>query len=266
MTAPVLYPRRICAALGAAVVLASTCTACLPGFGPPTQSANAHPSASAPSTPGVATGDSAAAAALKVLPVKGKAAMTGYGRTQFGQAWTDDAAVPAGHNSCGTRDDVLRRDLTSTVLDPKSHGCTVIRGALHDPYTGKTITFVRGNSTSAAVQVDHLVSLGDAWITGAQQLNAQQRTDLANDPLELEAVDGPTNERKGDGDAATWLPPNHSYRCMYVARQIAVKTKYHLWVTGPEKAALVRTLTTCPTQALPGETDRGVAVPAITRS
>jgi hypothetical protein len=109
----------------------------------------------------------------------------------------------------------------------------------------------RGQTTSDAVQIDHVVALANAWQTGAQQLTATTREQLANDPLELLAVDGPTNQAKGDGDAATWLPPNKTYRCAYAARQIAVKAKYALWVTPAEHDALTRILTTCPDQPLP---------------
>jgi hypothetical protein len=134
--------------------------------------------------------------------------MTGYKRTaDFGAAWLDE-----NHNGCDTRDDILARDLTSTVHSGK---CKVLTGALVSPYTGATIDFVRGEKTSALVQIDHLVSLGDAWETGAQQLNELGRELLANDPLELLAVDGRSNDQKGDGDAATWLPANTSFRCEY---------------------------------------------------
>jgi hypothetical protein len=122
-------------------------------------------------------------------------------------------------------------------------------GLLHDPYTGKDITFTRGIDTSSAVQIDHVVALSDAWQTGAQQLSANQREQLANDPLELLAVDGPANQQKSDGDAATWLPPNKPFRCQYIARQIAVKAKYMLWVTAAEKEAMQRVLASCPGQA-----------------
>jgi hypothetical protein len=64
--------------------------------------------------------------------------------------------------------------------------------------------------------------------------------------LNLLAVDGLTNQRKSDSDAATWLPPNKPYRCSYAVRQIAVKSKYGLWVTSPERDALRRILATCP--------------------
>ena len=91
-----------------------------------------------------------------------------------------------------------------------------------------------------------MVALGDAWQTGAQQLTVQRRTALANDPRNLEAVDGPTNEQKGDGDAATWLPPQKPYRCTYVERQINIKHLYGLWITQAEHDAIAAILHTCP--------------------
>src|SRR3954465_1048838 len=57
--------------------------------------------------------------------------------------------------------------------------------------------------------------------------------------------------QKGDGDAATWLPPNRSYRCDYVARQVAVKATYQLWMTQAERNAIATLLSSCPNQPLP---------------
>lgn len=103
-----------------------------------------------------------------------------------------------------------------------------------------------------------------------QQLTTAQRTDLANDPRNLQAVDGPTNEAKSDSDAASWLPPNKSYRCTYVTRQIQVKTSYHLWVTAAEKAAMQAQLTRCSpgstTTSNAGVAPRTSAAPATTRT
>jgi hypothetical protein len=198
-------------------------------------------------------GSRRAVVVLRTLPVKGRAPMTGYSREQFGPAWTDDNNDPLGHNGCDTRNDILRRDLVSTRLEPATGGCVVETGVLRDPYTSHAIHFRRGEVTSLAVQIDHVVALGDAWQTGAQRWSLQTRTDLANDPLELLAVDGPTNEAKGDGDAATWLPPNAAYRCSYVARQIAVKARYRLWVTPAEHDAMARVLGSCPGQKVPRE-------------
>ena len=108
-------------------------------------------------------------------------------------------------------------------------------------------------------------ALGDSWQKGAQQLTVDERTNLANDPLELLAVDGPTNQAKGDADAASWLPPNKGYRCAYVARQIAVKTKYRLWVTPAEKDAMAAVLSACPDEPLPVDDGAEVEVPAPLR-
>ena len=187
-----------------------------------------------------------ATSVLMTLPVKGRAAKTGYTRAQFGQTWAD-----VDRNGCDTRNDMLKRDLTEIVFKIKTRNCVVESGVLLDRYSGETINFVRGNVTSMEVQIDHVVALSNSWQTGAFKLSVIQRTALANDPLNLFAVKGRLNSQKGDGDAATWLPPLKSFRCAYVAQQIAVKAKYSLWVTPPEKDAMVRILTACPKQVLP---------------
>lgn len=170
---------------------------------------------------------------LEKLPVKGRAPKTGYSRAQFGDGW-------ASVSGCTTRQIILHRDLTDITM---ANECTIASGVLQDPYTGETIHFT--NADSSAVQIDHVVALSDAWQKGAQQLTKEQRQQLANDPLELLAVDGPANQQKGDGDAATWLPKNKAFRCTYVERQIAVKQKYSLWVTEAEKTAMSEVLKSC---------------------
>jgi hypothetical protein len=183
-----------------------------------------------------------AAAVLDTLAVKGRAAKDNYDRSAFGQAWLD-----VDRNGCDTRNDILRRDLhAGTLVDGAP--CQVAGGTFREPYTGREVTFQRGPETSAAVQIDHVVALGDAWQKGAQRLTAQQRVHLANDPLNLIAVDGTANQDKGAADAATWLPPNKAFRCHYVARQISVKAAYRLWVAAAEKEAMKRILSSCPGQ------------------
>ena len=177
---------------------------------------------------------------LDSIPVKGRAPKTGYTRDEFGPAWAD-----VDRNGCDTRNDILARDLTNETFKQGTNNCVVMTGTLADKYTGITITFTRGQDTSSDVQVDHIVALSDAWQKGAQQLSADQRKELANDPLNLMAADGPTNGAKGDKDAATWLPPNKAFRCEYVARQTAVKAKYRLWVTQAEHDAIVGLLEGC---------------------
>ena len=179
--------------------------------------------------------------ALTKLEIKGRAPKTDYAREQFGANWLVK-------NGCDTRNIILHRDLINAVVD---ESCNVVSGTLNDPYAGKVIEFKRGSSTSNAVQIDHVVALSDAWQKGAQQWTLNQRIALANDPLELLAVDGAANLEKSDSDAATWLPSNKSFRCEYVARQIAVKQKYSLWVTSAEHDAIALVLTKCSNQLLP---------------
>lgn len=174
---------------------------------------------------------------LETLPIKGRAPKTGYDRDQFGQRWLD-----VDRNGCDTRNDMLATQLTDIS---RSGPCKVTSGTLNDPFTGRTIDFERGQGTSALVQIDHVVALSDAWQKGAQQLSADQRASFANDPLNLLAVDGRANAQKGDGDAATWLPSNKSFRCEYVARQVSVKATYRLWVTQAEHDAIARVLADC---------------------
>jgi Protein of unknown function (DUF1524)/Excalibur calcium-binding domain len=180
-----------------------------------------------------------AAAALAALPVKGRAPKTGYDRDEFGSGW-------ASVDGCEIRDRMLARDLTTKVY---VDDCRIESGKVNDPYTAARITYVRGGASE--VDIDHVVALGDAWQKGAQQWSYARRVSFANDPLNLLSVDASANRQKSDGDAATWLPPNKRFRCKYVSRQVAVKTKYEAWVTQAEHDAIARVLTTCPGQQLP---------------
>lgn len=202
-----------------------------------------------------------AAGALALLEVKGRAPKTGYDRDAFRYR-----ALDLDRNGCDTRNDILRRDLTDVTLKPGSNGCVVEQGVLADPYSALRISFTRGTATSNDVQIDHVVALSDAWQKGAQRWDADTLATFGNDPLNLLAVDGPLNGQKGDGDAATWLPPNKAFRCQYVARQIAVKHAYGLWVTAAEKTTMERILAACPDEPLPTEGTRIVVTTTGTKA
>ena len=183
-----------------------------------------------------------ALAALNNLEVKGRAPKTGYARSQFPH-WSDPD-----RNGCDARNDTLKRDLTNVTYKVGTRDCKVIAGQLLDPFSGKVITF---STTKVVIDIDHVVALSNAWQTGAAYFDKNKRSQIANDPLNLLAVDSKLNRQKGDGDAATWLPPSKAFRCEYVARQVAVKAKYGLWVTKPEKVAIDKILSTCVGQKLP---------------
>lgn len=180
---------------------------------------------------------------LEALPVKGWDRARDFKRYRFGERWSDDVDVEFGHNGCNTRDDILRRDLAQVEL--RRGTCLVQRGVLHDPYSGETIAFVRGPETSEAVQVDHVVSLADAWYKGARAWDDRRRRDFANDPRNLLAVGAQANFDKAFRDAAGWLPANAAFECEFVARQIVVKIAYGLWVSSNEKTAMHRVLQHC---------------------
>jgi len=188
-----------------------------------------------------AQADQDALTVLNSLEVKGRAAKTGYARSQFPH-WSDPD-----RNGCDARNDTLKRDLTQISFKTGTRDCKVLTGQLLDPFSGKVITF---SSTKSNIDIDHVVALSNAWQTGAAYFDKTKRVAIANDPLNLIAVDAKLNRQKGDGDAATWLPPLKTYRCDYVARQIAVKAKYGLWVTQPEKGAIIKLLEMCEGQKI----------------
>jgi len=223
--------------------------ACLPTEGEP-ESVKVHepdPAIDAPDdrrTPAnQRAGGGPAVRLLATLAVKERAPRTGYARGEFGRPWVD-----VDRNGCDTHDDILRRDLTATTLKPGTRPCVVLSGTLADPYTGAQIRYAHG---VFGVDIDHVVALGDAWDKGAGQWPPERRLALANDPLNLLAVDASANRSKGDSDAAAWLPPNHAYHCEYVARQIAVKAKYQLSLTRDEHAAIAAILASCPDEPTP---------------
>jgi Protein of unknown function (DUF1524) len=209
------------------------------GSGEPTGAAAGQTALAAPVDTGA---PGSALAALGTLQIQPLSTAKKYDRDAFGTPWYDED-----HNSCDTRDDVLHRDLHSVTVR-SSDSCIVLTGELTDPYTNRIIRFNRGKNSSA-VQIDHVVPLCDAWRTGAYAWTDDQRRALANDPQELLAVDGPTNIKKSDDDASEWLPPAAGYHCAYVARQVGIKARYHLWVTQAEADAMRTVLSSCQTQA-----------------
>lgn len=192
----------------------------------------------------------------------------------FGEAWTD-----VDGDGCDTRNEILARDLTDTDFsradgvqnreEGRGRGAgvcpdaTVWSGTLQDPYTGRTITFTRGQDTSAAVQIDHVVPLNYLYAHGAWQWDERTRLLVANDPLNLIAVDGEANQSKGACGPAScpvgstdtgswrptgpggWWPSNSSYRCTYARRFVSVAGAYQLGLPQADREALRSTLTDC---------------------
>jgi hypothetical protein len=204
----------------------------------PTRSA--HPT-SAPG--GAAT--RAAYRALRHLVVRPRPTGTeGYVRDAFGSDWVDTDG-----NGCNQRDDVLLRDAVPGSTRVAQQGVCdhdVLAGTWHDPYTGRTLRFtdLKDLAQAEAIQIDHVVPLAEAWVSGARRWTTSKREMFANDLGELLAVDGPTNMSKGDGDPASWRP-RQGYQCTYARRWISVKARYGLAVDPAERAALRQMLALC---------------------
>lgn len=224
-------------------ILAGILSIAIGVLGPTSSDATAEQPTSAPSAVSDQSVDKARDQ-LNQLDVKGRAPKTGYSRAQFGKSWDDNVDVEYGNNNCPTNEDIKARDFINIAFVPNTDDCKVKSGLLHDPYSGKKVQYQRTNN-DRTVSIDHIVSLSDAWQKGAQKLTAKERRNFANDPRNLVATMDSLNSQKGDGDAATWLPPSKSYRCDYAKSQIEVKTIYDLWVTAAEKEALHRQLDTC---------------------
>lgn len=175
----------------------------------------------------------AALTKIDEVQTKGRGPRTGYLRAEFGSSWTDNSQVPFSGDGCYTRDNILMRDLVDFA---KRDRCVVVSGTLPDPFTGQLLPFSKADA--AEIQIDHVVPLSLAWQMGAAGWSREKRTDFANDPLNLLAVEGRANGQKSDSGPASWLPANKSIRCAYVTRIAQVSIKYQLALPAPDKVMM----------------------------
>jgi hypothetical protein len=176
-----------------------------------------------------------AAALLFTVPSQ---AIPDYDRDAFGNGWAD-----VDGDCQNTRQEILIRDLEGEQLT--TNGCNVASGTLNDPYTGTVIPFQRGETTSDDVQIDHIIPLSYAWSAGAWQWSGQRREEFANDPAELRATDGPTNNAKGARGPSRWLPPAQSIHCTYAATWQRIADTYGLTLDPADTTAIQQILASC---------------------
>jgi Protein of unknown function (DUF1524) len=117
----------------------------------------------------------------------------------------------------------------------------VVGGRWSSVYDGRTFT------DPSDVDIDHMVPLANAWRSGANEWNDNERGAFANDldRPQLFAVSASSNRSKGDQDPSQWKPPNRDHWCKYAEDWIAVKHHWELTVTSDEKATLGDMLGTC---------------------
>ncbi|MEU8158833.1 HNH endonuclease family protein [Micromonospora parva] len=184
-------------------------------------------SATPPGIPSKATAQSQ----LNALTVATQGSTSGYSRDLFPH-WITISG------SCNTREQVLKRDGTSVVVDS---ACAATSGRWYSPYDGATWT------AASDVDIDHVVPLAEAWRSGANSWTTSRRQSFANDLTrpQLIAVTDNVNQSKGDQDPSTWQPSLSSYRCTYSKMWITVKYNWGLTLQSSEKSALQSMLNTC---------------------
>ena len=198
----------------------------------PLESTSAAPTDSDPATSALSSGGrDAALAVLGSLAVR-PANAGGYARSKF-RHWITQP------DGCSTREAVLIRDATTV----STNGCRILSGSWFSPYDATTWT------SASRLDIDHMVPLKEAWVSGASTWSADRRKSFANDmgwQGSLIAVSASSNRSKGDKDPARWMPPNTAFWCSYLFDWIDVKYRWRLSVDPAEKQAIAQDLTSCP--------------------
>ncbi|KAI1646709.1 hypothetical protein F4815DRAFT_248180 [Daldinia loculata] len=183
-----------------------------------------------PTPPGIPSASSAKSQ-LASLTVKAAVDDGAYERDLF-PTWDTITGT------CNTREYVLKRDGASVQV---GSDCYPTSGTWTSPYDG-------GKWTSPSdVDIDHMVPLKNAWISGANKWTTAKREQFANDVdrPQLWAVTDNVNSSKGDKSPDTWKPPLKSFYCTYASAYVAVKSYWDLSITSAEKSALSDMLGTC---------------------
>jgi hypothetical protein len=140
---------------------------------------------------------------------------------------------------------VLRRDLKERHTKPGSNGCVLIKGVVRNDrfnYSLDQETYKKGNRK---IEIDHVVSLHDAWNAGAHDWKSAKRQKFANDFMNLEAIDTESNGDKSDHAFDEWRPADPEDVCWFAARQVTIKKRYRLAVTTSERETLIGELQLC---------------------
>ncbi len=149
--------------------------------------------------------------------------------------------IDADKDCQNTRQEVLiAESLTEVVFD--SSGCKVIGGKWYDDYTDQY--FYKPNT----LDIDHLIPLKEAHISGGFKWDAEKRKNFANNiynPDALIAVYRSANRSKGSKDPANWMPPNAKFHCDYVKKWVKIKVNWKLSMDKKERRSIKKVLKNC---------------------
>lgn len=172
--------------------------------------------------------------AVDELQVDNRNSGRAYKREEFGIDGAEDYTVGRDRRLF-----VLKRDLDDigTYYHPDRNGnqAEYVRYATYrEPYTDEEQELVGAGAVSQHVNIDHVVSLKDAWNNGADRMTLWSRHELATDPDNLLAVDKYQNSVKGHA-AIDQYTPDQNYAIQMCAIQALIKQRYKLTVTRREK-------------------------------
>lgn len=154
-----------------------------------------------------------------------------YNRLGHFGRWIRDPRTTGCFN---TRQQILYEN-SRVPVTLKNKSCVVESGEWEDPYTGTIF------EQASDVQIDHVVPLKNAYISGAWTWSNRQRCVYANfqgNNFHLLAVSGTENMRKGDRSPAEYLPPRIEYRCEYLKNWLMVKKIWGLALHPTEAIAI----------------------------
>lgn len=167
---------------------------------------------------------------LQALPVAAETETTTYEREYFGD-WID-----ADGDGCNTRKEVLQAESATPVP------CSLKGGSWTSEYDRVRTSAARN------FDVDHMVPLKEAWVSGAAGWSTETLRAFAND-LDYEhsliAVSASSNRQKSDRDPASWMPSNLSFACQYLGRWVGVKYRWNLSVDSLEHSVLTQGIEAC---------------------
>lgn len=138
-----------------------------------------------------------------------------------------------------TRHEMLITNSTTPVSYKTEKHCMVMFGSWHDPYSDKVFT------KATDLDLDHIVPLKFAHGHGADSWSREQKEKFANDYANLLLVQALLNRQKGAKGIDEWLPPNHQYRCEYIAKFNAVMDDYGLTYIPAEQRIINRMVKAC---------------------
>jgi len=146
-----------------------------------------------------------------------------YKRQAF-KHWTD-----SDHDCQNTRQELLIARSEVPVTFTKKKNCTVSTGRWNDFYYDEVLTNAR------EVDIDHVVPLKHAWLTGAETWTKEKRSEFANDLENLVITNKKYNRQKGAKTILEWMPINRDFACQYAKRWFLIKNKYQLLISDEER-------------------------------